>query len=245
MSTDKFKTYSIYEHYYELKKRLLYIIILFIVTFIACYQCSEKLINFLIQPLAVRGLYHKMIFTNLPEGFISYVNIASYFSFFIIFPFIILQIFLFIKPGLHKSEKTIIITLLILAIALFYLGISLVFFQLMPKVVEFFMNFESPNTILPIMLEAKISEYIALTIHFMLVFGSLFQLPIIIVTLFKLGLIEIYTLTNKRKIVIVTAFIIGGILTPPDIFSQIALAVPMILLYEISIISCRLMIKKV
>ena len=244
MSTHNFKTYSIYEHYYELKKRVLYIIILFLVTFAACYHYSEQLLNVLIQPLATGDLYHKIIFTNLPEGFTSYIKIAAYCSFFIIFPFIVLQIFLFIHPGLHKDEKIIAISLLILSIMLFYSGISVVFFQLMPKVVEFFMSFESPNTILPIILEAKLSEYISLTMHFMLVFASLFQLPIIVITVCRLDLVAIDTLTSKRKIVIVVAFILGGILTPPDIFSQIALALPMILLYEISIISCRLMIKK-
>ena len=244
MSNDNLRTYNLYEHYSELKKRLLYIITLFLLAFLACYYHSEQLINFLIQPLATGGLYHKMIFTNLPEGFTSYIKIAAYFSFFIIFPFIIFQIFLFIKPGLHNNEKIIVINLLICAIMLFYSGISLVFFQLMPKVVKFFMSFESLDTILPIMLEAKLSEYISLTMHFMLVFGALFQLPIIVITLCRLDLIGIDTLTSKRKIVIVVAFILGGILTPPDIFSQIALAIPMISLYEISIISCRLMIKK-
>ena len=244
MGTDHFKTYSIYEHYYELKKRVLYITMFFLVVFAACYYHSEKLVNFLIRPLATEGLYHTMIFTSLPEGFTSYIKIATYFSFFILFPFIILQIFLFIRPGLRSSEKTIVLILLIFAIILFYSGISLVFFQLMPRVVKFFISFESSVTILPIVLQAKLSEYISLTMHFTLVFGALFQLPVIVIALCRLGLVGIDTLTSKRKIVIVVAFILGGILTPPDVFSQIALAIPMILLYEISIISCKLMIKK-
>jgi sec-independent protein translocase protein TatC len=238
------KKYSFLEHFIELKQRLIYVMIFYSFSFAYCYYYASSILNFLITPLAIVAKNHDMIYTNLVEGFISYIRISAYFAFFITIPFIVLQIYQYIKPGLYKHEKNILRLFSILSVIIFYIGMIFVYYIVMPKAFEFFVSFETPNSNLPVKLLATISEYLTLSLHFMVVFGLIFEIPILLAALCVLNIISLETLSSKRKIVILIAFILGGILTPPDVLSQLALAIPIILLYEISLLVLKFTVRK-
>jgi sec-independent protein translocase protein TatC len=239
-----FKKYSFLEHFIELKKRIIYISFFYIISFGSSYWFSNKLINFLIFPLSKVAKSHSMIYTNLTEGFISHIRISAYFAFFLVIPFLILQIYQYLKPGLYQRERAILRIFSILSILVFYLGMIFVYYIVMPRAFAFFLSFESPDSYLPVKLFATINEYLTLTLHFMLVFGTIFEIPVILSILCLFQVISIESLTSKRKLVILVAFVLGGILTPPDVFSQFALAIPIILLYEISLLFLKFFTKK-
>lgn len=238
--------YTLREHFAELKRRFLSIMSLFICSFIVCYYFSEEIYSFILQPLAKATSEHerKMIYTGMSEAFLTYMKLSFWSAFLIIIPIISFHIYKFIAPGLLKSEKTIVIPALIMAPFLFYLGGFFVFYIVMPKAWQFFLSFENNDSMLPIVLEARVSEYLSLVMQFVTAFGLAFELPILLVILCVLKLISAKSLKNKRRFAIVIIFIIAAILTPPDVLSQIALAIPLILLYEISIFICVIVEKR-
>jgi sec-independent protein translocase protein TatC len=169
---------------------------------------------------------------------------SAYFGFFLTLPFIILQIYRYIKPGIYQKERVLLRVIFIISVFVFYLGMIFVYYLVMPKAFEFFLSFETPDSALPVKLLATMSEYLTLSLHFMIVFGLIFEIPLLLATLCLLGVLSIETLSSKRKIVILVAFILGGVLTPPDVFSQFALAIPIILLYELSLLMLKFIRKK-
>lgn len=241
------KKQSFIEHFCELRNRLLFSAIFFFASFIICYYYSANIYKFLADPLL--NVYNnemgrRLIYTNLAEAFFTYMKVAFFAAFFISFPVIASQIYLFIAPGLYKHEKKAIIPFLIMAPILFILGAALVYYYIFPLAWSFFISFENFDPELPIHLEAKVSEYLSLVMHLIIAFGMAFQLPIILMLLAKTGLIDYKMLIKKRRIAIVIIFIFAAILTPPDIISQIGLALPLIILYELSIIGCRVIVDK-
>lgn len=234
--------YSFKEHFIELKNRFLKIVFCFLIFFCISYYFREHIYNFFLQPLADLSLSdsRKIIYTGLTEAFVSYIKLSFFVSLFATFPFICYQAYGFISPGLHKFEKKIIIILLSVSPLLFYLGVFFVFYFVMPKAWSFFLSYENGNAIVPLVMEARISEYLSLVMQMTFAFGVAFQLPVIMVILCILGIIDVTMLKQKRRISIVIIFIIAAILTPPDVISQIALAIPLLLLYEVSIILCNL-----
>ncbi len=238
------KAYTISEHLTELKIRILTIFICFIIACFISYYYSKEIYNFLATPLKaiLPNHTHKMIYTSLAEGFFTHLQLSFYIGFLTTMPIIATQLYLFIAPGLYLSEKHIFKILIFISPILFYIGNLFAFYIVIPKAWKFFLSFESiNNNYFPIILEAKINEYLSLLIQFSLAFGVSFQLPLILIILNILKIIPIQTLINKRRIAIVVNFIIAGILTPPDILSQFALAIPLILLYETSIIICKIL----
>lgn len=237
------KIYSFKEHFLELKYILLKILSAFIVCFCVCYYYSEHIYTLLLQPLiALSSASHdirRIIFTGLTEAFLTYIKLAAFSAFVIIFPFIMWQIYSFIAPGLYRFERRIAAFILFAAPLLFWLGGSFVFYYVMPKAWHFFISFEKNNVPIPIVLEAKISEYLGLVMQLIVAFGLAFQLPVIILIMNLLKFLTIESLKKKRRLAIVINFIIAGVLTPPDVISQLALAIPLVLLYEISIIICK------
>lgn len=241
------KKYSLSEHFYELKIRLTYIIIFFFLSFITSYIYVEQIYDLLLKPLAQQWINQDkhMIYTGLTEIFFSYLKLAYYAAIFITLPFFLCQLYIFIAPGLYKNEKKAILPFLIFSPILFITGIIFVYNFIFPLAWSFFLNFENYSfNAIPIKLEARISEYLSLVINMMLAFGMAFQMPIILALLAKVGIIDANMLRNKRRFAIVIIFIIAAILTPPDAISQIGLAIPMIMLYEISIIICSKMNKE-
>lgn len=235
------QTFTLKEHFFELKNRAFIVFFAFVIAFTICYYFSDNIYNFLLKPLAVLNPenYRKVIYTGLTEAFFTYLKLAAFSAFTLIIPILTIQIFLFLKPGLHKKEQQIAAIILCMSPILFWTGAIFVFYYVMPKAWHFFLSFEKTSISIPIILEAKISEYLDLIIHLIIAFGLAFQLPIIIILLNLLKVVDTKSLKKKRRLSIVINFLISGILTPPDVISQFALAIPLLLLYEISIILCK------
>jgi sec-independent protein translocase protein TatC len=234
------------EHLIELRTRLIRSALVLLIAFFACFYVASDIFEFLVQPLADKlGENRKMIFTELHEVFFTYVKVAFFAGLFISFPLIANQMWKFIAPGLYNKEKRAFLPFLILTPILFFTGGALVYYVMMPVAWEFFLSFEklaTPDT-LPIQLEAKVNEYLSLVMKLIFAFGLSFELPLVLTLMAKAGMASSKGLAEKRKYAIVAAFVAAAVLTPPDPLSQISLAVPIILLYEASIISVRMVEK--
>ena len=204
---------------------------------------------FLVEPFASavkeNGLERRLIFTALQETFLTYIKVAFFTAFFVTCPYILIQIWKFIAPGLYKHEKIAIIPYLVLTPILFFLGGLLVYYLIMPLAINFFLSFESTGVSsgLPIQLEAKVNEYLSLVMKLIFAFGISFQLPVVLSLLARIGLIDAKFLRERRKYVVVMIFATAAILTPPDPITQIGLAIPLLILYELSIFSVNIIEK--
>ncbi len=231
-------------HLKELRKRLLYISISFLIAFFISYYFVEELYQFLVKPLAEisKEQDRKLIYTGLTEAFFTYISLAIYAAIIISFPFIASQIYIFLAPGLYKKEKKVIAPYLIAAPLLFLIGAAIAYYVIFPLAWKFFLSFETmgDNSILPIKLEARVSEYLSLSMSLVVGFGLAFQLPIIITLCAHAGWVKSEGLKNRRKFAIVGIFILAAFLTPPDVISQIGMALPLIVLYELSIFAVRM-----
>ena len=250
MNSDKTSKGSFVEHLTELRSRLIKSFIYLFFFFIVCYFFAENIYAFLVEPYAnaVRNddINRRLIFTALHETFISYLKIAFFAAIFISSPIILLQIWKFVAPALYKNEKKALLPYLIATPTLFLLGGMLVYYLIMPLAIKFFLSFESPASInnLPIQLEAKVNEYLSLVMRLIFAFGLSFQLPVLLSLLARVGFIDSVYLKERRKYVVVIIFITAAILTPPDPITQIGLAIPLLLLYELSILSVKIIEKK-
>ena len=185
----------------------------------------------------------RMIFTALHEGFFTQIKVGFFTALCITFPIISMQLWKFIAPGLYKNERKAFLPFLIATPVLFTLGAAMVYYVVTPMAWAFFVSFEmvGDNSALAIELEPRISEYLSLMMRLIFAFGLAFELPVILLLLARAGLVTHQGLAEKRKIAIVISFVVAAILTPPDVISQLLLAVPIILLYELSIFGARLM----
>ena len=237
-------------HLTELRKRLIHSFIFLFIFFILCYFFSEHLYGFLVEPYAEavknNGIQRRLIFTALQETFLTYLKVSFFAAFFITCPFILIQLWKFIAPGLYKHEKNAIIPYLILTPVLFFLGGMLVYYLIMPLAIKFFLSFESSGVVtgLPIQLEAKVNEYLSLVMKLIFAFGISFQLPVVLSLLARVGIIDSQFLKERRKYVVVIIFATAAILTPPDPITQIGLAIPLLILYELSIFSVSIIEKR-
>jgi sec-independent protein translocase protein TatC len=233
------------DHLVELRRRLIYSVISFFICFGICFYFSDAIFNFLVAPLAHlwQGQQtRRLIFTALQEKFFTDMKVAFFAGAFISFPLISNQIWLFVAPGLYKNEKRAFLPFLIATPVLFLTGASFVYYMVLPVAWKFFASFEQtahPGT-LAIELEPKVDQYLALVMRLIFAFGISFELPVLLTLLARAGLTSSDGLRQKRRYAIVIAFIAAAVLTPPDPLSQVCLAVPIILLYEISIWSARL-----
>ena len=244
------KKITVGEHLIELRSRLIKSILFLIIAFVVCYIFSDKIYNFLVDPYAQAvkndGNNRRLIFTALHETFLTYIKLAFFSAFFFCCPLILIQIWKFIAPGLYKDEKLALFPFFMATPILFLLGGMLVYYLIMPIAIKFFLSFESTsiNGSLPIQLEAKVNEYLSLVMRLILAFGISFQLPVFLTLLGKVGFITSEYLKNRRKYVVIIIFSIAALLTPPDPVTQIGLALPLLLLYEISIYTVKLVEKK-
>ncbi len=241
---------SFVEHFTELRSRLVKSIIYLFIFFIICYFFAENIYRFLVEPYAdaVRGddLNRRLIFTALHETFITYLKVAFFTSLFVTSPIILTQIWKFIAPGLYKNEKKALLPYLVATPTLFLMGGLLVYYLVMPLAIKFFLSFETVAEInsLPIQLEAKVNEYLSLIMRLIFAFGISFQLPVLLSLLARVGFIDSEYLKKRRKYVIVIIFAAAAILTPPDPITQIGLGIPLLILYELSILSVKIIEKK-
>ena len=238
-------------HLRELRQRLVFSLVFLSVLFVICYYFSEYIYGFLVDPYAQvvkdDGTERRLIFTALQETFLTYLKVSFFAAFFITSPFILIQIWKFIAPGLYEQEKSAIMPYLIITPILFLLGGMLVYYLVMPLAIKFFLSFESSgvSTNLPIQLEAKVNEYLSLVMKLIFAFGLSFQLPVVLSLLARIGFVDSKYLKERRKYFIVIIFAAAAILTPPDPVTQIGLAIPLLILYELSIYSVKIIEKKI
>tara|TARA_Y100001970_G_C14047450_1_gene757081 strand:+ start:261 stop:1019 length:759 start_codon:yes stop_codon:yes gene_type:complete len=248
--TAKGENESFVNHLEELRSRLLKSFLFLIIVFIICYFFSENIYNFLVKPYASavldNNLDRRMIFTALHEAFITYLKVAFFASLFISSPIFLTQVWKFIAPGLYKNEKSALLPYLIATPVLFIVGGILVYYFIMPLAIKFFLSFETiaNSQSLAIQLEAKINEYLSLIMRLIFAFGISFQLPVVLSLLARVGIINSEYLKKRRKYVVVIMFAAAAILTPPDPITQIGLALPLLILYELSIITVKIIEKK-
>ena len=237
-------------HLVELRQRLINSLIFLAILFVVCYYFSEYIYGFLLDPYAQAvkddGVERRLIFTALQETFLTYLKVSFFAAFFITSPYILIQVWKFIAPGLYDNEKSAIIPYLIATPILFLLGGMIVYYLIMPLAIKFFLSFESSgiNTNLPIQLEAKVNEYLSLIMKLIFAFGLSFQLPVALSLLARVGAIDSKFLKERRKYVVVIIFAAAALLTPPDPITQIGLAIPLLILYELSIFSVSIIEKK-
>lgn len=235
-------------HLLELRSRLLWGFLTFVVAFALLYPFSQTLFAYLVMPLAdlladqsTAGETRRLIYTGLPEAFLTYLKVTLFAAFFISFPLIALQIWRFIMPGLYKNERKTFFIFMVASPFLFTLGASFAFYGVIPMAWKFFLSYESSAALtgLAIQLEARVSEYLSMTLQMMIAFGLCFQLPLILLLLAKLGILTARSLAEKRRYAIVLILITSAVLTPPDVLSMMGLAIPLYGLYELSILLVR------
>ncbi len=234
----------IFSHLVELRARLLWVIVIMIIGTALSFIFVDNIYSFLVQPLADamnENDTNRLIYTGLTEAFFTYLKVAFFSGIFLTFPVLLLQVWIFIAPGLYKNEKKAFLPFLIFTPILFFLGGACVYYVVLPMAWPFFLSFQSTgeDMALPIQLEARVSEYLDLIMTLIFAFGLCFQLPVFLVLLGRAGLISAGFLASKRKYAIIIAFIVAAFLTPPDLVSQILLAVPILILYELSIFLIR------
>jgi len=240
---------ALLQHLIELKRRLIICIITFGLATMACYMVAGDVYAFLVQPLAdafPNPEHRRMIYTGLTEAFVTYLRLAVFAGFFISFPVIASQLYLFLAPGLYQKERRALIPYLVAAPILFTIGAAFAYYFIFPAAWKFFLGFESAGGVggLPIQLETRVSDYLSIVMHLMMAFGLSFQLPVVLLLLVSTGAMTVENLKRGRRYAIVLIVTVAAFITPPDLFSQIALSVPLYLLYEISILLCRNMDKK-
>ena len=246
-SNNQFEEMSLIDHLAELRKRLLWSFFYIIIIFFICFYFASDLFYFLAKPLVSLLQIDKgqgFIYTALQEAFFTELKIAFFFSLFFAFPLIAIQIWKFIAPGLFKKEKKAFLPFLVATPILFFAGGAMVYYLIAPLAWSFFLSYQNMSDIgVPIRLEAKMGEYLSLMMRFIFAFGFAFQLPVVLGLLAKVGIVTYQSLIKFRKYAVVIAFLAAAFLTPPDPFSQISLALPIILLYEISIYIAKIIQK--
>jgi len=241
------------EHLIELRRRLMWSIGGFFIAFIGCFFVAKHLFNLLVIPfkwsVEWAGLdvsKVELIYTAPQEFFFTQVKLAMFGGMLIAFPLIATQVYKFIAPGLYRNERAAFLPFLIASPVLFLMGAALVYFFFTPMVMWFFLSMQQSggDGQVQISLLPKVSEYLSLIMTLIFSFGLVFQLPVVTSLMARVGLLSSQALKEKRKWAIVIAFVVAAVLTPPDPISQISLAIPTIILYEVAIWAARLIEKK-
>ena len=226
------------EHLVELRKRLIFSMIALAVAMIGCFIIAQPIYNILLEPFrrAVGSdVDIELIYTAPQEYFFTQLNVAIFGALFIGFPVIAVQIYKFVAPGLYKNERKAFLPYLVATPVFFLMGTALVYFVVMPMAMGFFLSMQTDE----IKMVAKVSEYLGLIMTLILAFGVCFQLPVVLTLLARIGLVSVDMLRKGRRYAIVAMLALAAFITPPDPISQIGLAMPLLLLYEVAILSVR------
>ncbi|WP_035259348.1 twin-arginine translocase subunit TatC [Desulfatirhabdium butyrativorans] len=229
------------EHLEELRHRLIVCFIAIAIGFVVCFAIKEWLFHILSAPLvAVMEPGEKLIYTGLPEAFFTYMKLAFLAGVVLSSPVIIYQFWMFVAPGLYTTERRMLLPILLLSSLFFISGAMFGYFVVFPIGFQYFLGFGT-DTIRPLL---SMKEYLSLATTFLFAFGLIFELPLVLIFLVKLGVISIEFLQKQRKFAILIIFIVAAILTPPDVVSQILMAIPMMILYEFSIIGAKIFVRR-
>jgi sec-independent protein translocase protein TatC len=235
-------------HLSELRQRLIYSLLAIFAGFIISYFFAPQIYAFLVRPLAAasEGEHRRLIYTGLTEAFTTYIKLALWTGCFIAFPIVATQVWMFVAPGLYKNERKAFFPFLIATPIFFLMGASVAYYVVFPMAWKFFLSFELPGTTetLPIQLEARVSEYLSLSMTVIFAFGLAFELPVILVLMARAGIVSAAKLSEFRRYAVVLIFVFAAVLTPPDLVSMVSLALPMLLLYELSIFGAKWVEKK-
>ncbi|EGO64394.1 twin-arginine translocase subunit TatC [Acetonema longum] len=217
---------TIVDHLQELRQRIIIALTAIIAGSTACYFFVEKIIAYIIRPAG------KLYYMNPAEAFMAYIKTAVFSGFLLVLPIVLYQAWAFIVPALTRSERKLFVALMPVSVVLFYIGLAFSYFLVLPMAVTFFMGFAT-DTLQPMF---SLGQYISFVISLLFPFGFIFELPLFIMVLAKMGIISSTFLVSKRKVVLVGAFVVGGVVSPtPDIFGQLMLALPLMLLFEMSV----------
>jgi sec-independent protein translocase protein TatC len=241
------KKMPLLEHLVELRSRLLYAAVGFFLAFFVCFYLAPYILEFLQRPLAqLLSANRPMIFTDLTEPLFTQIKIAAFGALCLSFPIIATQIWAFIAPGLYTHEKHAFLPFLIATPIMFVVGMAFVYYILMPMAWKFFLGYETAGGEgkMAIELLPKIGEYINLIMKLIFAFGFCFELPVLLTLLAKVGIVSSKGLRDKRRYAILGIVVVAAVVTPPDPLSMMSLAVPMLALYEVSILMARLVEKK-
>jgi Twin arginine targeting (Tat) protein translocase TatC len=226
---------SLVDHLQELRRRLIIIVIAVAVGSCAAYFYAQELVHFITAPAG------KLYYLNPAEAFFTYLKVSFFAGFLLVLPIVLYQIWAFVVPALTNQERTTTIILLPASVFLFFGGLAFSYYFVLPAGIKFFLGFATED-LQPMF---SIGQYLSFVISFLLPFGFIFELPLFVLVLAKLGIIGSEFLRAKRKLVIVAAFVVGAVISPtPDVFSQSMIAIPMIILYEISILIVRYILRK-
>ncbi len=225
---------TLMQHFSELRRRLLWTMLVFVFSFGLGWILSPYVELFLTRPLMNVWNDAALLYTGLSDGLMIQFSLATLVAMIITIPVLMWHIWAYVAPGLHKNEKQFLLPIFLLSPILFFVGAAFAFYILFPIVFKFFIDISNSET-LPIVLFPSIKGYLAFAIGLLKVFGVAFQLPLVFVLLNRAGVLSKETAQRSRKYVIVMIFVMAAVLTPPDIVSQVLLAVPMWLLFEISL----------